>query len=149
MPKELIYSTQKTGFEPDRAYANPRFFSAVRSGVERVFVVGSWPAVVAAYKAEGVQVVSVQDTAELCAVMAGGQPAKAVSKPVDPQAAALQAAGLKAPGAGQVGPEIPADWRDLPWPQLRSLASNFAEGVLNKPDAVAAIQAELNRRAAG
>ena len=58
-------------------------------------------------------------------------------------------AGLKAPAGERGETEIPEAWRDLSWPQIRSLAAKFADGVLNKPAAMAAIQAELNRRAAG
>jgi hypothetical protein len=47
-------------------------------------------------------------------------------------------------------PEIPADWRELDWPELRSLASSVSEtAVINKEQAVEAIEAELGRRAQG
>lgn len=43
--------------------------------------------------------------------------------------------------------EIPANWRDLPWPKLRSLASKVSDDpISNRPVAVAAIEAELSRR---
>jgi hypothetical protein len=43
--------------------------------------------------------------------------------------------------------EIPADWRELPWPRLRSLASKVCDDpISNRPVAVAAIEAELSRR---
>jgi hypothetical protein len=43
--------------------------------------------------------------------------------------------------------EIPADWRELPWPKLRSLASKVCDDpISNRPVAVAAIEAELASR---
>lgn len=44
---------------------------------------------------------------------------------------------------------IPADWQEnLPWPSLRSLASQVSDTpIRNRADAVAAIQTELSRRA--
>lgn len=57
---EIVYSTQRTGFDPTKVYRNPRYFErAMADGVSRVTVVGDWPSVVAAYKAAGVEVVSV------------------------------------------------------------------------------------------
>ena len=42
---------------------------------------------------------------------------------------------------------IPDTWRDLSWPELRSLASRLTTNpVTNKTDAVSAIEAELARR---
>lgn len=43
---------------------------------------------------------------------------------------------------------IPADWRDLPWAQMRSLASKVSdEKAGNKEQVIAAIEAEEKRRA--
>lgn len=53
---ELIYSQQSEGFDKSRAYSNPRFFSTPRQDVSRVFIVGDWPNIVAAYEALGVPV---------------------------------------------------------------------------------------------
>jgi hypothetical protein len=44
--------------------------------------------------------------------------------------------------------DIPADWRGLRWARLLHLASQFSSGrLMNKPEAEAAIEAELARRA--
>ena len=44
--------------------------------------------------------------------------------------------------------EIPENWQELEWPKLRSLASDVSETpITSKADAVAAIEAELKRRA--
>lgn len=53
---ELIYSQQASGFDKSKAYANPRFFTTPRADVEKVFIVGDWPLIVAAYEALGVPV---------------------------------------------------------------------------------------------
>lgn len=43
---------------------------------------------------------------------------------------------------------IPGDWRDLPWPALKSLAASVSdEKIKSKTDAVAAIEIEIERRA--
>jgi hypothetical protein len=43
--------------------------------------------------------------------------------------------------------EVPSNWRDMPWPQRRSLATQFSDGPIhNNEEAVAAIEAELRRR---
>ncbi|MNE49420.1 hypothetical protein D3C80_1439370 [compost metagenome] len=42
---------------------------------------------------------------------------------------------------------IPDGWQDLPWPKLRSLASDLTENkIKNKADAAAVIEAELSKR---
>lgn len=53
---ELIYSTQSSGFDPDKRYRNPEHFDRPEAGVTGVVVVGEWPKVVAAYKDAGVEV---------------------------------------------------------------------------------------------
>ena len=53
---ELIYSQQSSDFDKSKAYANPRFFTTPRHDVGRVFIVGDWPEIVAAYEALGVPV---------------------------------------------------------------------------------------------
>ena len=147
---ELIYSVQKTGFEPGRAYSNPRFFISPREGVTKVYVVGNWPAVVKGYQERGVPVVVVADIAELILAISGKSEVLAPpSKPADLERPKMEAAGLVAqPHADPDAIAIPDDWRELSWPKLRSLAAGFASSpVLNKALAVAAITAELNRRA--
>ncbi|MCO4316336.1 hypothetical protein M8997_004005 [Phyllobacterium sp. 21LDTY02-6] len=53
---ELTYSDQGSGFEKGRRYANPRFFSSVRAGVNAVTVIGDYPKIVEAYEAKGIPV---------------------------------------------------------------------------------------------
>ena len=53
---ELIYTTQRDGFEQGRTYRNPRHFDQAEPGVESVVVIGNWPKVVDAYEAAGADV---------------------------------------------------------------------------------------------
>lgn len=53
---ELIYSTQISGFDPEKRYRNPEHFDRPESGVTSVLVVGAWPGVVNAYEQAHVEV---------------------------------------------------------------------------------------------
>ena len=53
---ELIYSTQSSGFDPDKRYRNPEHFDRPEADVTGVVVVGEWPKVVEAYESVGVEV---------------------------------------------------------------------------------------------
>ncbi|VVO79552.1 hypothetical protein PS870_01719 [Pseudomonas fluorescens] len=53
---ELIYSTQSSGFDPEKRYRNPEHFERPEAGVTGVVVVGDWPNVVDAYENVGVEV---------------------------------------------------------------------------------------------
>jgi hypothetical protein len=45
---------------------------------------------------------------------------------------------------------IPDDWRDLPWPALKSLAASVSDDTIKtKDDAIAAVELELQRRTGG
>lgn len=51
------------------------------------------------------------------------------------------------PREKQAAVVIPDNWRELPWPRLRSLASQVSDDpIVNRPVAVAAIEAEIARR---
>jgi len=56
---ELIYSTQSSGFDPDKRYRNPEHFDRPEAGVTGVVVVGAWPKVVEAYEHVGVEVTAI------------------------------------------------------------------------------------------
>lgn len=43
---------------------------------------------------------------------------------------------------------IPDGWRDLAAPEMKALGAKFADGIVNKADAVAAIELEIERRKA-
>jgi hypothetical protein len=53
---ELIYSAQKSDFDPQKRYRNPEHFERPEAGVTNVLVVGDWPNVVDAYENVGVEV---------------------------------------------------------------------------------------------
>src|SRR5690606_28092713 len=104
-----------------------------RTDVSKVFIVGDWPKIEAAYKAIGVPVERLD--------------APPVEKPVSatkPSPDLVPA--LTAEERSKI--EIPADWRDLQWSKpnadgltLRGLASKFSdEPVINKDQAVAVIE---------
>ncbi|MFJ7281864.1 hypothetical protein [Pseudomonas sp. NPDC099000] len=72
---ELIYSAQKTDFDPQKRYRNPEHFERPEAGVTSVLVVGEWPNVVDAYENVGVEV-AVKDVARVLVVGAGGNKAE-------------------------------------------------------------------------
>ncbi|MFH6564897.1 hypothetical protein [Pseudomonas kulmbachensis] len=57
---ELIYSAQKSGFDPQKRYRNPEHFDRPEAGVTGVVVVGEWPKVVDAYESVGVEVLELE-----------------------------------------------------------------------------------------
>ena len=141
---ELIYSTQHTDYIQGRAYSNPRFFTSPRTGVTKVLLVGDWPQIAAAYAALGVPVERMDADA-------------ATGHPVDP--AMAEAAAKLVPQVTdeeRAATHIPENWRKLPWTgkadaglTLRGLAAILCDvPVLNKAQAVDAVEAELHRRAA-
>ncbi|MGE7957018.1 hypothetical protein ACQKQA_10540 [Pseudomonas sp. NPDC089530] len=69
---ELIYTAQKSGFDPDKRYRNPEHFDRAESGVEKVVVVGEWPKVVAAYEEVGAEVSIVEAQKVAPQTCAGG-----------------------------------------------------------------------------
>ena len=69
---ELIYSTQKTDFDPDKRYRNPEHFDRPEAGVTNVLVVGDWPNVVDAYENVGVEVTLKEAESRLVLVVGAG-----------------------------------------------------------------------------
>jgi hypothetical protein len=122
---KVIYSRERVDLESGDRYQNPSWFLDRVEGATRVIVHGDYPAIVDAYRKAGVPVTvdGLEGDAE----------------PLEPALGAAQRA---------LDPAIPADWRDLDWPELRSLASKVSEEpIKTKEDAVDAIEAELERRA--
>lgn len=64
---ELIYSTQSSGFDPDKRYRNPEHFDRPEAGVTGVVVVGEWSKVVEAYEHVGVEVTLKEAVSQLIA----------------------------------------------------------------------------------
>jgi hypothetical protein len=134
--KVLIYSQQASGFIRGKAYANPRYFSTPRAGVEKVQIVGDWPNIRRAYEALKVPVEQIDLSG---AVAEPSAPADAIAAP--PSLTPV------APEPERAAIDIPEDWQSLSWPQLRRLAASFSpDPIINKGLAVAAITAELARR---
>lgn len=73
---ELIYTKQRSGFEPGKFYRSPQHFDRPELGVTRVVVVGDWPKIVEAHKDAGIEVEVVE---ALKVVIVGGDG-------IDPQA---------------------------------------------------------------
>lgn len=114
---ELIYTTQRTGFVPGKAYANARYFAGIRADVTRVVVIGHHPHIVAAYEAAGIEVEVV------------GQ-----AEPVVPKI-------LQAPLVSEARPpavDIPDNWRDLPWSRPAQPGGMTMRGLVKQLGGVAA-----------
>lgn len=140
---QVVYSRARTPLAAGRRFHNPRFFKAPVEGATVVLLTEDLPDIARAYEALGVCVLRVD--AE------GNTIAPAFPVPVQVPV------GLCADPAADVGAVfIPDDWRDLPWSgktdagiTLRALAAMVSPTpVINKHDAMTAIEAELLRRAA-
>lgn len=138
-PLEIIYSQQSTDYIEGRAYSNPRFFTSPRANAAKVWLVGEWPEIRAAYENLNIPVEQLgadAATAQPAPVIASHPPVRQVEDP-----------------ASVV---IPDDWRDRGWSKpnedgqtLRGLASSLsATPILNKEMAYACIEGELARREA-
>lgn len=103
-----------------RKFRNPRFFSGVEQA-SKVFIVGDYPHIADAYRAEGVEVEVI-----------GGP----VEKP-QPNFSALDPAAVV----------IPDGWERYGWQDLRKLANALGARAPNKAGAAEVIAAEQARRA--
>lgn len=70
---ELIYTTQRNGFDPGKRYRNPIHFQCTEDGVAKVVVIGDWPKVVEAYEKAGAEV-TVVEMPKRVAVVEGSAP---------------------------------------------------------------------------
>jgi transposase len=66
---ELVYTSQKSNFDPAKRYRNPEYFERPEAGVVKVTLIGDWPAVAEAYKSVNVEV----------AIVKAAKPKKAVA----------------------------------------------------------------------
>lgn len=57
---ELVYTSQKSNFDPAKRYRNPEYFERPEAGVAKVTLIGDWPSVAEAYKAVNVEVAIVK-----------------------------------------------------------------------------------------
>lgn len=122
---ELVFSTQRRGFEKGRHYQNPKYFEGrFREGVTHVYVLGNWPKVVQAAEAFGIA----------CTQLREGAPIswKDGIAPTDPSEKLV---------------EIPKTWPQFGHPRLIALAAEIAKrDVANRKQAVRIIEDELDRR---
>lgn len=133
---KILYSQTGFGLRAGHQFENPRFYSGVRKGVTHVYVDGDWPQIVADYEAADVTVERIDTLPEIVAPAVTKGPAKVSDD-------------------DRARTHIPGDWRDLPWTgkpdaglTLRGLATILCdEPVLNKAQAIDAVEAELRRRA--
>lgn len=70
---ELIFTTQRNGFDPGKRYRNPIHFQCAEDGVAKVVVIGDWPKVVEAYEEAGAEV-TVVEMPKRVAVVEGSAP---------------------------------------------------------------------------
>lgn len=138
---EILYAQTRHPMAAGRTQLNPRFFAATIEGATRVLILGDWPKIRAAYEALGVPVERLDEEA-------------AIASPTVFEAA--EALVQAVPADERASVYIPDDWRELGWTRpsegrdltLRGLAAMFSDApVLNKAQAVEAIEAELERRA--
>jgi len=119
---EMVYSAERinVGLKRGRQFFNPMFYSGPIASVQKVFVVGHWPRIVADYEALNIPVV-VLDSAQ-------------AAKPPKPEH--IKDTALKAEAVRQA-PPIPENYEDMSWPQLRSAAAKISDvPVVNKKQAL-------------
>lgn len=133
---KILYSQTGFGLKAGHQFENPRFYSGPRKGVTHVLIDGDWPQITADYAATGATIERLDALPEVVApAVTQGLP-----KVTDDDRARIH---------------IPDDWRGLPWTgkpdaglTLRGLATILCdEPVLNKAQAIDAVEAELRRRA--
>jgi len=124
---ELVFSTQKRGFEAGRHYQNPKYFDGrFPHGVSHIYVLGDWPKVVRAADEFGIN----------CTQLKEGAPISWKD-------------GVAPVGPGQKLVEIPDTWKQFGNPRIIQLAADIAQrDVANRKQAVRIIEDELDRRVA-
>lgn len=132
---EIVYSSQRQGFQKGRIYQNPRFFDGtVNKDATSVIVVGNWPAVVAAYEAVDIPVTYAKPGEQLPENM----PAKATRSKVE--TAADDGSG---PGPNNDQPLAPVV--DIPpHDELTDMSYKDLRQLVNQIDATADITSKRN-----
>lgn len=119
--KYIYASKQDTRF-PNHVFRNARNFYGAEDNASSVVVVGYYPEIVRAYETAGVEteVLGVREREERV-------------RPAAPSEREL--------------PVIPANWRDLEWPEYRRLAAEIAgHPVINKESATKIIEDAAGER---
>lgn len=128
---QVVFSTQRSDFEKGRSYANPKFFDGTIPGtVKSAIVVGEWPNLVKA----------LQERKIPTQVVAMGEPLPgSVSDNVD-------AGGANADTiVDDNAVPIPAQYHQLPTPEVLKLAGELGLTVDKRNDALKAIS-ELKKK---
>lgn len=142
---EIVYSSQRRGFQPGRIYKNPRYFDGVLApGATSVIVVGNWPNVVTAYEAAKIPVTKVSANAtKLPDTKPKG---RNVSEQVttDHPDSIVEGDGDISPTLGDTTDdfEIPEDLSELSLKELRALVVKIdpKADVSKKADALAIVE---------
>jgi hypothetical protein len=130
----LYYGTTKTKHAKGKQFKNASVFAGPVADAKSVTIEGVWPRVVDAYSRLGVPITLVQ--AEQTKRIEG-----------IPPTAYLPTAERR---TEQAAVEIPFDWQQAPWADLRRLAASVSDTpIVNRKQAEAAIEAELERREQG
>jgi hypothetical protein len=133
---EIVYSAQKHSFVKGRIYQNPRFFNGVlHPGATSVIIVGDWPVVKNVYEAAGIPVRVTKDPNKLPTPDEGGP--DNVSKQVTTEHKDSVVKG-KGKEVGDIDPplkegqnvEIPEDFEDLSFRDLKTLAAKIADSTV-------------------
>jgi hypothetical protein len=133
---EIYYGTTLSKMPGDMVYKNPSVFLAPVRGATSVTIDGHWPLVAAAYAKLGIPIT-------LVGVERVEQPKP---RPIPPTAYLPTA---EKP-TEQAAVEIPFGWQQSPWADLRRLAAAVSDTpIVNKEQAIAAIDTELKRREQG
>lgn len=130
---EVVYARSMVPLAEGRKFQNPRFFTGPLAGASKVFLTEDLPKIAEAYRAAGVEVVEVN-----------AEPVSIYEPPTEAPLSDDERAKVY----------VPDNWRGLPWAKpvdagltLRGLAAVFSdEPVINKAQAIEAIEAELGRR---
>ena len=128
---ELIYTTQRDGFEQGRTYRNPRHFDQAEQGVESVVVIGDWPKVVNAYESAGADV-SVVEVPTRVALVEG------------PDHAALDRLVTELASIGVIVDSFAAQRLERPEGELGETAGHLFQVLEAVNDGIASLQRERN-----
>lgn len=137
---ELYYGQTKSRFAEGKKFRNARNFREPEKEATKVFVVGPFPKIVAAYKNLGIEAIA----------MADGDPRLDYpdGQYVAPAGFNYSSVASNSFAADQSVAEIPDGWESMPWADLRRLAASVSQGapIVSREDAETAIRAALERR---
>lgn len=152
---EIVYSSQRRGFQPGRIYKNPRYFDGVLApGATSVIVVGDWPGVVAAYEKAGIPVTKVAANAtKLPDTKPGGKNVSLQVTTEHPDSIVKKTGEVDPPLTGGKADhfEIPDNLDDLSLKELRALVTKIDPDadIAKKADALSFLEDYRKGKTAG